>query len=196
MGKRKAYTREELFEILVQQYNINNKIKQTDFRSKNGLPHYQTYIKEFGSWNDALNLIGLPTKDRVDYNISSDVLIDKFKNLVIKLGKIPSLSELDKIDDFPSHQLIYKHFNNYDTFVNFCGFNYNKINDGKFKKEFLINEIKRFVSEFNKIPTPKDFEKLEGYPSRKTFTNHFGNILWSRHIDFKFELMETFHFYF
>ena len=175
MGRKIKYTKEELLEILVQQYNINNKIKQSDFRSKNGLPHYQTYIKEFGSWNDALNLIGLPTKDRADYNISPETLIDKFKNLVIKLGKIPSLSELDKINDFPSHQLIYKHFNDYDTFVNSCGFNYNKINDGKFKKEFLINEIKRFVSEFNKIPTPKDFEKLESYPSRKTFTNHFGN---------------------
>ncbi len=43
----------------------------------------------------------------------------------------------------------------------------------RYTKEILIEEIKRFVNEFNKIPTPKSFEKLKGYPSRKTFTNHF-----------------------
>jgi hypothetical protein len=45
----------------------------------------------------------------------------------------------------------------------------------KYTKDELSNEIKRFVDEFEKVPTSKDFEKLEGYPSRKTFTNIFGN---------------------
>lgn len=45
----------------------------------------------------------------------------------------------------------------------------------KYTKEEIINDIKRFVSEFGRVPTSKDFEKLEGYPSRKTITNIFGN---------------------
>lgn len=175
MSRKGKYTKEELLKILEQQYNINNNIRQSDFCSKNGLPHYQTYIKEFGSWNNAKELINLPIKYRSDYKISPKTLIHKFKNLVYELEKIPSLSELEKIKSFPSHQLIYKHFNNYNNFIKSCGFDYNKIDNGKFKKEFLISEIQRFVNEFNKIPTPKDFEKLEGYPTRKTFTNHFGN---------------------
>ncbi len=45
----------------------------------------------------------------------------------------------------------------------------------KYSKDELINEIKRFVNEFKRIPISKDFEKLNGYPSRKTFFNIFGN---------------------
>lgn len=45
----------------------------------------------------------------------------------------------------------------------------------KYTKDELSSEIKRFVDEFDKIPIGKDFEKLKGYPSRKTFTNVFGN---------------------
>jgi hypothetical protein len=45
----------------------------------------------------------------------------------------------------------------------------------KFTKDELADEIKRFIKEFNRVPITKDFEKLNGYPSRKTFTNIFGN---------------------
>lgn len=43
----------------------------------------------------------------------------------------------------------------------------------RYTKEELINSIKRFVDEFKRIPIQKDFENLNGYPSRKSFTNHF-----------------------
>lgn len=47
----------------------------------------------------------------------------------------------------------------------------------KYTKEFLINEIKRFVGEFKRLPISSDFEfkRVQGYPSRKTFSNHFGS---------------------
>lgn len=167
------YTDEELLEILKEYYNKNNKAEQRDFCNRNGLPSYQTYIKRFGSWNKAKSLINIPTNIRSKYNISPELIIDKFKNLVRELDRIPSSDELSKIKGFPSLFTLYKHFDNYDDFVNKCGFSYNKISNGKFKKDFLINEIKRFVEEFNIIPIQTDFENLKGYPSRKTFSNHF-----------------------
>jgi hypothetical protein len=42
-----------------------------------------------------------------------------------------------------------------------------------YTKYELINSIKDFVKEFGYIPIQSDFEHLEGYPSRKTFTNYF-----------------------
>jgi len=45
----------------------------------------------------------------------------------------------------------------------------------KFKKSELTDEIIRFISEFGRIPIAKDFEHLDGYPHRKTLTNHFGS---------------------
>ena len=43
----------------------------------------------------------------------------------------------------------------------------------KDKREFLLGELKRYYIEFGEIPTQSKFNKLPGYPSRKTFTNHF-----------------------
>jgi len=174
MAKEK-HTNEELLEILNNYYNIHGDAKQSDFIVKNGLPHYQTYIKRFGSWNNAKLLINIPIKNRAEYNILPETIIDKFKILVKELEYVPNSTELDKIKDFPSLPLIYKHFDNYNNFVLSCGFDYTKISNGKLKEEFLINEIKRFVKEFNKIPIQKDLENLNNYPSRKTFSNHFGN---------------------
>jgi len=168
------YTNEELLKILKEYYNKNNKAEQRDFCNNNGLPSFQTYIKRFGSWNKAKSLIGIPISIRVEYNITPELIIEKFKKLVNELGKIPSSEELNKIKGFPSFPIICKHFDNYNNFVESCGFSYNKLSNGKLKKEFLLNEIQRFVKEFNKIPVQTDFENLKGYPTRKTFSNHFG----------------------
>lgn len=43
----------------------------------------------------------------------------------------------------------------------------------KYTKELLVEAIQRFYEEFGRVPISKDFEKLKGYPTRKTFTNHF-----------------------
>ncbi len=45
----------------------------------------------------------------------------------------------------------------------------------KYTKDQLLKSIQNFVNEFNRVPISKDFNSLKGYPSRKTFTNHFGN---------------------
>ncbi|WP_339194052.1 hypothetical protein MKY95_19640 [Paenibacillus sp. FSL P4-0176] len=42
-----------------------------------------------------------------------------------------------------------------------------------YKRSHLIGELKRFYREYSRIPNPTDFDKLDGYPNRKTFTNHF-----------------------
>jgi hypothetical protein len=41
------------------------------------------------------------------------------------------------------------------------------------KEDVLINHLKKFVNEFGRQPIQKDFEGLQGYPSRRTFTNYF-----------------------
>jgi len=172
----KKYTKEELLEILKNHYEKNGKAIQSYFCNKNGLPHYQTYIKEFGSWNNAKRLIGIKEENLLTrYRFSKDEAINKFKALVLELGYVPNLVDLDKMKGLPSRPFIDRVFNNYNNFVEMCGFKLNTGYGGKYKDEFLIDEIKRFVEEFNKIPTPVDFDNLEGYPSRKTFTNHFGN---------------------
>jgi len=173
MNKLK-FTDENLIEIMKDYYKKYGGVQRSDFCAKNGLPSSSVYIKRFSSWNKSKELAGIPCIKRTDYKISPESLIEKFKEIVKDLGCVPSLNELDTIKEFPSLPLIYKHFGDYHNFIELSGFVNNR--DGKkYKKDFLIDEIKRFVNEFNRVPNMKDFENLEGYPARKTFTNHFGN---------------------
>ena len=56
-NKKRKWNREQLLYILKEYYEKHGKAYQLDFCNKNGLPHYQTYIKEFGSWNNAKRMV-------------------------------------------------------------------------------------------------------------------------------------------
>lgn len=169
-----SYTNEELLELLRNKYKEIGDVYPRHLGKENNMPSYITYIKRFGNWNYAKRLAGISTNASRIYNITKDELVDIFKEIVDDIGHIPSYYELDKNDKFPSASIIYKHFNGYSEFITYCGFDSNK-NGFKYKPDFLISELHRFVDEFGRIPITIDFENLEGYPSRKSFSNHFGS---------------------
>lgn len=173
MGKEIKLSNEELLQLLRNVYKKEGIVKTSQFKASNGLPCYSYYVKIFGSWEKAKTLAGVPNFNRRQKHITKEVLISKFKDLMRNRNEIPTVKELEN-SNFPI-QSIWKNFNNYDEFVTLCGFKHNTTFNGAIKNEFLLDEIKRFVEEFHRIPIQKDFEHLKGYPSRKTFTNHFGS---------------------
>lgn len=110
---------------------------------------------------------------------SDEQLIEDFIETYNYYNKVPTLDEIyfykENVNNNISHiRTIIDRFGSYDKLIDKLNLNHNKIKSNKYKEEFLLNELKRFVNEFNKIPIPTDFDKLQGYPSRKTFTNNFG----------------------
>lgn len=60
------YTDEELLEYLRKFYRENNRPPTTrDFTNNPNYPHYDTYKDRFGSWEEALRLVGLDTDSMV-----------------------------------------------------------------------------------------------------------------------------------
>lgn len=169
------YTNQELLKILYGVYCEQGQVKYTDFKANYGLPSGATYIKRFGSWNNAMKLANIPINQKKIRGYSEEILINKFKEIVDFLGRIPTFNEVTNDKNFVSAGTVINYFDTYDNLVLACGFKHNTTNNGKYKKNFLISEIQRFVEEFKRVPVQSDFEKLEGYPSRKTFTNHFGS---------------------
>lgn len=173
---KKEYTDEELINVLKIENEKRGNLSANLFRSlKNGLPSYKLYLTRFGSWGNAMELAGLSRKKFRPIKLSKETVIDNFIKAVSKYGFIPKCNKLKDTKGFPSRRAISNYFNTYNEFVLTCGFKYGIINNGKYKNDFLISEIQRFVLEFKRVPIQTDFECLEGYPSRKTFGNHFTN---------------------
>lgn len=106
-------------------------------------------------------------------------LIDGFMEMYYYFNGVPSNSEANRYkkeinNKIPCIRTIINEFSTLDNLLKELKLIHNKIKNRKYKEEFLLNEIKRFVKEFNRIPISEDFNYLEEYPSRKTFTNNFG----------------------
>jgi len=169
------YSDEDLLNILKNFYLANGRANIGDFSSKNNLPSSNTYINRFGSWNNAKKIVKIPIREMTGIKMSKQDLRKKFIKIANKLGHTPTLRELENQQEFPTIKMIYKYFENYSLFIDYCKIKNNFNKNGMYKKDFLVNEIKRFVNEFNRIPISVDFDKPIGFPSRKVFTKHFGS---------------------
>lgn len=174
MAKRK-WSNEELLDILRCEYNKNNNITQYYFIPQNDLPHYHVYYKHFGGWEKAKKDAGLPNHIK-NYNISKNDLKVLFINFVNEIGHVPNAKNIHDVNGINMQTHIRKYYKTYDDFLRDCGLFKKRNVEGhkKYKMQFLTQEIQRFVFEYGRIPTQSDFENLKGYPSRKTFSNHFG----------------------
>jgi len=88
------YTNEELLEYLRQFYKEYKRIPvRRDFENNPGYPYYKTYTKRFGSWSNALKLVGLDVDSMV-------------KNGIIETNNQKArLAELKVINHFRQHPI-------------------------------------------------------------------------------------------
>jgi hypothetical protein len=175
--KKFNYTKEKLLEVMREQYIKNPNTKCKDFKVSNGLPNYNDYNKAFGSFSEALVIAGIKIGNRRAKNIDKESIKKSLIKYYNENQSTPSLNEFINYSGYTRRNLEY-HFgkkNFYENLLNECNIKQTQSMIGiKSDKEMLLNEIRRFVKEFGRVPIQKDFEKLEGYPSRKTFTNNFG----------------------
>lgn len=175
--RNELYTKEYLLKVMVEQYKKKPSSTCMDFREKFGLPNQSVYRDVFGSFAKALELSGVKhIKERKRHNLVKEEDLKNDLLRIIKLiDKTPGATEYDKYSKYCTN-LIRSKYKTYNDFLD--KMNVYSTKEGKsvrIKDDFLLNELKRFVKEFNKVPVQSDFENLKNYPSRKTFANHFGS---------------------
>lgn len=173
---KKTYSDEELLKILKEYNDTVGYPKARDFTPKNGLPSSGVYLNRFQSWNNAKELAGIKNarfKYRSDKYTKSGI-IESYQHLHNQLKRIPTVDDIREFGDGITVYAINRHFGSINSLRIACGL-YSDHVQGKYKKKFLLDEIHRFYQEFDRIPLASDFECLEGYPSRRTFSNHFGS---------------------
>jgi hypothetical protein len=117
-------SKEQLLGLLQDFYKEHNKTPSTrDFNSSNYYPNSITYKRNFGSWNTALELAGLPIKQRkpkVPYN--KEYVVSSIKEYISKYKKIPTQKEFDADKTFPSATTVVKYCGSWENAIVEAGY--------------------------------------------------------------------------
>lgn len=115
---------EQLLQLLKTYYKEHNKTPSTrEFDSDSKYPNTVTYKRHFGSWNNALELAGLPLKQRrpkVSYN--KDYMLTCIKAYVQKYNKIPTQVEFNADKNFPSAVTVVKYCGSWEAAILEAGY--------------------------------------------------------------------------
>lgn len=79
--------------------------------------------------------------------------------------------DFDIAGDYPSRKTFSNYFGSFNEALKRAGFK----SRPEYSKKYLLDQILRFIEEFGRQPKSRDFEKLEGYPHRKTYDKYFGS---------------------
>jgi hypothetical protein len=172
--KGTKYSNDELLRILKQYHDKFGHSKAHDFTNKNGLPSYSVYIKRFSTWNNAKQLAGIDGRfiEHRRQHTKEDI-IKQYNDLYKQMGKLPTSDDIRTDQCTMSYHKVLEYFGGIDGLREACNLQ-SRYKQGKYTTEFLLSEIHRFYSEFKYVPTAIDLDGVEGYPSRQTFTKHFG----------------------
>lgn len=101
------YTRQDLLAIVNQYQNQFTSIKNWDaFRRQKKLPHSQTFIAHFGSWNEVKSLAGLPSnKQARPQKFSSEYLLKLLEEHPDKFSSIKRWNEYAAIHSLPGYHV-------------------------------------------------------------------------------------------
>lgn len=179
MGRKNVLSNEELLDILRNEFKNTKNLTCEHFTAKNALPSWSVYRKRFGSFNNAKTLAGVgETINNRHDTVNKEEIVRDFKNANID-RKHPMVANEFYDTVRYSHRTVNKLFGSYDGLVKNCGLEPIKIGH-KITKEFLLNELLRYISDEDRIPRGVDLERKNnngGYPSRKTYDNHFGSVI-------------------
>jgi hypothetical protein len=144
-------------------------------------PSYKTYIREFGSWNNALmEILGKDFDDKNKYlnksRYTKEELIDILKQKYKELGRIPKNTDFKySKPNTVTFQNTFGSWNNalIKAFKNEVKEEKDCINVKSYNKDELIEILKEKYIELGRVPKLHDFDKTN--PCKNTFISRFGS---------------------
>jgi len=133
----KKYSDEELLQMLRDEFKRLGRAP-----SSKKMKHIRIYTARFGTWNNALELAGLPTLRR-NKNMSDEELLDLIRDKYKETGKIP------KSRMIPENGIIRRRFGSWNNALEKAGL---KPEYREYSKEELLEFIKSKFKELGRVP--------------------------------------------
>jgi len=134
-----------------------------------------TYLRRFGSWNDALREAGIEENRRS--NIPEEELISELKRLHTEFGKPPSASLMNDEGEF-SERVYLGRYGSWNESLKEAGIEPNFHQD--ITKDELREELFRLKKELGHVPRYEEVEEYGRY-GKSTYERFFGS--WNNALD-------------
>lgn len=136
------------------------------------------YIREFGSWNNALREVGFEPTHRI--NISDEELLEGIKKLAEELGRPPTSPEMESMGRFS--MIVYpRRFGSWNKALEMAGYEIHLPRKAHDKSnEELLEEIRRLRDDLDRRPTITDMDERGAYSS-KVYRSRFDS--WNNAIE-------------
>jgi hypothetical protein len=179
----KKYTDAELINELRRFYNENGRVpRRDDMKYSNGYITAARFINQFGSFTNALLNAGLQPRTHL-YNgteacsMCNNSETDHWRYINNNRLCNKCYSKLYKHNRTKKTKLDYSITSSeYDSY----SYKYDTNNNTLYTDTFLLDKIKRFYTEYNKVPTIKEFSQNKDYPSIEAYKTHF--VTWNNAI--------------
>lgn len=173
----RLYTDKELLDYLRRFKNENGRSPgQNDFVNNPEYPNYSIYRKRFGSWNNALMLVGLDINKR-DKKYTDEELLDCLKQFYQENGRIPMASDFLNNFEYPHRNTYMERFGSWNNALEMTELNLEKRFE-KYTDNELLNHLSIFYKKNGRVPIQKDFLNNPEYPCYLTYRKRFGK--WSK----------------
>ncbi len=166
-GGRKKTTKEELIKELERLSNTLGRPPQVSDMNALGEYSAHTYKKRFGSWNGALEKIGMESESI--HNATRDDLINEMQQLAEELGHPPRTEHMDTEGKYSS-TTYQNRFGGWQKALEAAGFEpFTGIS-----KDELLTAVKSLAKDLDRSPTTKEFNQSTPH-SATTCKEKFGS---------------------
>lgn len=136
IGNKKKYTKEYLIECLWESCIENERLpKIDDFTNNPKLPSYITFIRYFGSWNNALKEAGLDLNRITEF--TKEGLLEDLLRFEKEYGRPPTIADLTDNPKYPSRATYWRVFGGLEKAKKLVG----QDMDTLVRKGILLNEM-------------------------------------------------------
>jgi len=166
--RENKYSKDELINIYKKLKENNKKITQNNFLKETSTSS-NIFNKHFDSWNGFLRYIKEPPRS----NILDEDIINDYKKIRRRLGKVPTQKEYDKFGEY-THGVM-KRFGSYGNFLKKVGDykNHQYLKGKLIDKQYIINKYLFIAGKGNYISF-KEFYKKSNI-SQKKIEDFFGS---------------------
>ena len=166
------YSREELVnQLLTLTSDLGRVPTMADLDKDSAKPSSGPFVREFGSWRNALKEAGLRTSYTGRY--TDDQLLKAIKNLYKELGRVPTSLEMERAQRYPSSGAFKRAFGSFNAAVRAAGLKAARARH--YTDQELLELLRILAQKMNRIPRQNDMNAEIGFPGATVYCKRFGS---------------------